>query len=110
MLGEFHIPPPPGFCYKEFNKETHGASLGGSVVKNPPANAGDTGSIPGPGGSPVPWSNQARVPQLLIPHATATEAHTPSSPHSRTREATALRCLSSKSREEPWVSATKESP
>ena len=24
---------------------------GGPVVKNPPANAGDTGSIPGPGGS-----------------------------------------------------------
>ena len=27
------------------------------VVKNPPANAGDMGSIPGPGGSYVPWSN-----------------------------------------------------
>ena len=26
---------------------------GGSVVKNPPASAGDTGSIPGPGGSHV---------------------------------------------------------
>ena len=26
--------------------------LGGSVVKNPPANAGDTGSIPGLGRSP----------------------------------------------------------
>ena len=25
---------------------------GGSVVKNPPANVGDTGSIPGPGRSP----------------------------------------------------------
>ena len=25
---------------------------GGSAVKNPPANAGDTGSIPGSGGSP----------------------------------------------------------
>ena len=25
---------------------------GGSVVKNPPANAGDTGSIPGSGSSP----------------------------------------------------------
>ena len=28
----------------------------GPVVKNPPANAGDTGSIPGPGGSHRPWS------------------------------------------------------
>ena len=27
---------------------------GGPVVKNPPANAGDTGSIPGPGRSHIP--------------------------------------------------------
>ena len=30
---------------------------GDSVVKNPSANAGDTGSIPGPGGSYKPQSN-----------------------------------------------------
>ena len=30
---------------------------GGAVVKNPPANAGDTGSSPGPGGSHMPRSN-----------------------------------------------------
>ena len=30
---------------------------GGIVVKNPPANAGDTGSSPGPGRSHMPWSN-----------------------------------------------------
>ena len=29
---------------------------GGAVVKNPPANAGDTGSSPGPGRSHMPWS------------------------------------------------------
>ena len=29
----------------------------GTVVKNPPANAGDTGSIPGLGRSHMPWSN-----------------------------------------------------
>ena len=28
-----------------------------AVVKNPPANAGDTGSSPGPGRSHMPWSN-----------------------------------------------------
>ena len=28
---------------------------GGSVVKNPPANAGDTGLIPGPGRSYMLW-------------------------------------------------------
>ena len=30
---------------------------GGTVVKNPPANAGDTGLSPGLGRSHVPWSN-----------------------------------------------------
>ena len=30
---------------------------GGAVVKNPPANAGDTGSSPGLGGSHMPQSN-----------------------------------------------------
>ena len=30
---------------------------GGTVVKNPPANAGDTDSIPGPGRSHMPRSN-----------------------------------------------------
>ena len=29
----------------------------GTVVKNPPASAEDTGSIPGPGRSYMPWSN-----------------------------------------------------
>ena len=38
---------------------------GDAVVKNLPANAGDMGSIPGPGRPHMPWSNQARVPQLL---------------------------------------------
>ena len=30
---------------------------GGTVVKNPPANAGDTGSSPGPGRSHMPRTN-----------------------------------------------------
>ena len=30
---------------------------GDSVVKNPPANAGDTGLIPGPGRFHMPWNN-----------------------------------------------------
>ena len=30
---------------------------GGAVVKNPPANAGDMGSSPGPGRSHIPRSN-----------------------------------------------------
>ena len=50
---------------------------GGAVVKNLPANAGDTGSIPGSGRSHALWSNQARVPQLLSLCTTTTEAHAP---------------------------------
>ena len=41
---------------------------GGAVVENLPANAGDTGSSPGLGGSHMPWSNWAREPQLLSLH------------------------------------------
>ena len=48
---------------------------GGTVVGNPPANAGDTGSIPGLGRSHMPRGNWARVPQLLSPRAATTEAH-----------------------------------
>ena len=38
---------------------------GGAVVENLPANAGDTGSSPGPGRSHMPRSKWAREPQLL---------------------------------------------
>ena len=37
------------------------------MVGSPPANAGDAGSIPGPGGSHMPRSDWARGPQLLEP-------------------------------------------
>ena len=36
---------------------TYRDSPGGAVVKNPPANAGNTGSSPGPGRSHMPQSN-----------------------------------------------------
>jgi len=39
-----------------FNISTQGF-LGVSVVKDPPADAGDMGSVPGGAGSHVPWSN-----------------------------------------------------
>ena len=38
---------------------------GGAVVESLPANAGDTGSSPGPGRPHMPRSNWAREPQLL---------------------------------------------
>ena len=62
---------------------------GGTVVKNLPDNAGDTGSIPSPRRSHMPRSNYARAPQLLSlcsrasepqllsPRATTTEAQVP---------------------------------
>ena len=46
---------------------------GGAVVKNPPANAGDTGSSPGLGRSHMPRSNEAREPQLLSLRSRARE-------------------------------------
>ena len=39
--------------------------LHGLVVKNLPANAGDMGSIPGPGRSHMPQSNQIHTQQQL---------------------------------------------
>ena len=50
---------------------------GGAVVRNPPANAGDTVSSPGQGRSHVPRSNKGRAPQLLSLCATTTEPHVP---------------------------------
>ena len=44
---------------------------GGAVDKNPPANAGDTGSIPGPGRPHMLQGNNGHVPQLLNPHSRA---------------------------------------
>ena len=41
----------------EQGRTTEGDFPGGTVVKNPPANAGDTGLSPGPGRSHMPQSN-----------------------------------------------------
>ena len=52
---------------------------GGPVVNNPPANAGDTGSIPGPGRSHMSWVKEAHAPQLLrlCPRACALQQEKP---------------------------------
>ena len=42
---------------EDVNKQKDRGFPGGAVVKNPPANAGDTGSSPGPGRPHMPWSN-----------------------------------------------------
>ena len=46
----------------------------GPMDKNPPANAGDIGSIPDPGRFHMPQKNVVHEPQLLNPHATTTVA------------------------------------
>ena len=68
--------------------------LGGPVVKNPPANAGDSGSIPGPGRFQM---------EQLSPHATATEAHAIQSLSTTTREATTVRGPHTAAAEGPQV-------
>ena len=40
----------------------------GIVDRNPPASAGDMGSISGPGRSHMPWATRAHEPQLLSQH------------------------------------------
>ena len=45
------------FYYKKYIKLTIVDFPGGAVVKNPPANAGDTDLSPGPGRSHMPRSN-----------------------------------------------------
>ena len=81
---------------------------GGAVVKNPPANAGDTDSIPGPGRSHMPWRNEARAPQLL---SLRSRAHEPQllSPHTATLKAHAPRACAPQ-QEKPLLATTRESP
>ena len=51
--------------------------VGTSVVKNSPAKAGETGSIPGLGWSHMPLGNKAHVPQLPSPHSRAHDLQLP---------------------------------
>ena len=48
-------------------RKTYWNFPGGPLVKNLPANAGDTGSIPGLGRSHMPRSHKAHAPPLLSP-------------------------------------------
>ena len=55
--GRAHLSLLCQLCHCTTCIQLHSGFPGGEVVKNPPANAGDTGSSPGPGRSHVPWSN-----------------------------------------------------
>ena len=56
------------------------------MVKTPPANTGDTGSIPDPGRSHMPWSNEAHTPQPLSLRSATRGATAVRSPPPVTRE------------------------
>ena len=83
------------------------------MVKNLPANARDTGSIPGRERFHMPQSNSARgtqiwtqcsraqEPQLLSPHAATPEACVPQSLGSARREATVMRSPSTTEKGSP---------
>ena len=93
----------------------------GSVVKNLPASAGDTGLIPGPERFHMLCNNQDHAPQLLSlcfrawepellsPRAATTEAHDPKSPYS-TREATTVRDQAPQPESGPHSSQLEKSP
>ena len=115
VAGKFFATGPPGKL--RVRPKTVGKGFpGGSMVKNQPANARDIGLIPEPGRSHTIQEDRTRPrkiahaaehvspcattiqsviqrPQLLIPHATTTEARMPQGPWSAIREATAMRGL-----------------
>ena len=50
---------------------------GGSVVKNPPASAGDIGSIPALGRSHMPWKQLSPYTTITEPMCSHPRAHAP---------------------------------
>lgn len=56
---------PPRYPSTEGAMKTWSDPPGGSAAERPPANAGGMATIPDPGGSRVPQSNQARGPQVI---------------------------------------------
>ena len=72
------------------------------MVKSPPANSGDKGSIPGPGRSHMQWSNEASVPQLLKPVCLEPVHHNERNHHNKDSE----HC----NKGQPPLTATRESP
>ena len=121
-----HSMPWGAFLHQVFLhfKTTPWSFPGGPVVKNPPVNARDTSSIPGPVRSQMPWGNEVPAPQLLslllwspsCSWASITEprhrnywspcANSPCFP----REATGMRSLLTTRKSGPLLTPTRESP
>ena len=83
---------------------------GGSVVKNLPANAQDSGLTPDLRRSHILQSNKVHAPQLLSPCAATPEVCMPQSLCSTIREATAMRSLCTIARVYPPLATTREKP
>ena len=83
-------------------KKAYEGFPGGTVVENLPANAGDTGSSPGPGRSHMLWSNWAREPHLLSLRVWSL--------CSTTREAAIVRGPRTTMKRWPPLATTRESP
>ena len=84
------------------------------MVKNPPANARDTGSIPGPGRVYMPRGNWACKPQLLDLCYCTCEPQLLMPMGSRAcapqQEVTAVRSRCTSGKDEPPATTTRESP
>ena len=84
------------------------------MVKNPPANTGDTGSSPGPGRSHMPRSNLAHAPQLLSLRSTACEPQllkpTCLEPVLRNKRSHCSEKSVHPNEEQPPLAATREKP
>ena len=84
------------------------------MVKNPPANAGDTGSSPGLGRSHMPWSNEAHVPQLLSLRSRARETQLLKTarlkPVLHNKRSHRNEKPTHRNEEQPPLAATRESP
>ena len=89
------------------------------MVNNPPANAGDTGSIPGLRRSHMLQSKEILAPQVLSMCSGAQGAETTEPPchnnwsprtHAKTREATTMRSPRTTTEEEPLLTTNREKP
>ena len=95
-------------------KENMWGFPGGAVIENPPANAGDAGSSPGPWGSHILRSNWAREPQLLSLRSRVPETQLPKparlGPMLRKARGHHNEKPAHRSREWPPLATTRESP
>ena len=75
VIQEAQVPFDDMAVLVQLLKHSHGSFSGSPVVKTPPANAGDMGSIPNPGRVHILQGKYACVPQPL--KRTRSRAHAP---------------------------------